>query len=228
MEENQTSSFKEIHPNNIFSCDAIYIVFNRITKKETFCNGRQVIALINDNEDIIQKLRNKEIDSFLTDNYYVKFHKQNTIKDNLKQEIASNYNKPSPVEIDVSGCYFFDISDRSCQAENLEKMGMHEYFYCEDNYNCYYKQLAKKEQELQQEKQRADEAEKKLDKYKIIDKPMESFKKYCQMEAQLQQSNEKLESIRHIAAEIENDITFNPDRICNLAQQIIQLTKERK
>ncbi len=57
----------------IFAKTVTYSVFNRKTKQQSYINGVQAEGLIGLQAQTREKLIRKEIDSFLTDDYYVKF-----------------------------------------------------------------------------------------------------------------------------------------------------------
>jgi len=57
----------------IFSKKAVYKVFNRINKTETYVNGLQAEAMIGIQASVREKVKNGQIDAFSTDGAYVKF-----------------------------------------------------------------------------------------------------------------------------------------------------------
>lgn len=57
----------------IFSKKAVYRIFNRTNKTETFINGLQAEALLGVQNIIREKIKNRHMDAFSTDNAYVKF-----------------------------------------------------------------------------------------------------------------------------------------------------------
>lgn len=59
----------------IFSKTAVYRLFNRINKTETFINGLQAEAMLGLQSTIREKIRSGQMDAFSTDNIYVKFEK---------------------------------------------------------------------------------------------------------------------------------------------------------
>jgi len=59
----------------IFSKRAIYRVFNRVNKTETFINGIQAEAMLGLQMQIRSKIVEGEMDAFSTDSAYVKFEK---------------------------------------------------------------------------------------------------------------------------------------------------------
>ena len=67
------TDFSSIDPKDVFSKETTYLVFNRNTKQESFINGIQAESLIGIQPLVREKLVKKQTDSFLTDNYYVKF-----------------------------------------------------------------------------------------------------------------------------------------------------------
>lgn len=68
------TDFKSLPVAAIFSKLATYAVFNRITKHESFINGIQAESLIGLQNSLREKLLKKQTDSFLTSEYFVKFH----------------------------------------------------------------------------------------------------------------------------------------------------------
>lgn len=59
----------------IFSKQAVYKIFNRINKTETYLNGLQAEALLGVQNAIREKIKLGQMDAFSTDNAYVKFEK---------------------------------------------------------------------------------------------------------------------------------------------------------
>ena len=59
----------------IFSKKAIYKIFNKVNKTESFLNGLQAEALLGLQNSVRAKIRAGEMDAFSTDNAYVKFEK---------------------------------------------------------------------------------------------------------------------------------------------------------
>lgn len=59
----------------IFSKLAVYKLFNRKNKSETFINGIQAEALLGIQNSIREKIYKGELSSFTTDDAYVKFEK---------------------------------------------------------------------------------------------------------------------------------------------------------
>lgn len=59
----------------IFSKQAVYKVFNRINKTETYLNGLQAEALLGVQNAIREKIKLGQMDAFSTDTAYVKFEK---------------------------------------------------------------------------------------------------------------------------------------------------------
>ncbi|MBR5554698.1 hypothetical protein IKU74_01665 [bacterium] len=68
-------TIKDVPKSKIFSKFAIYKIFNKTTKQETFINGIQAEALLGLQNNIREKLLNKEISAFSTDEIFVKFEK---------------------------------------------------------------------------------------------------------------------------------------------------------
>lgn len=69
------TEIKEVPQNLIFSKQAVFKLFNRNTKQETFINGVQAEALIGLQDNVRQKFLNGEMSAFSTDEAYVKFEK---------------------------------------------------------------------------------------------------------------------------------------------------------
>lgn len=59
----------------IFSKQAVYKVFNRITKSETYINGLQAEGLLGLQTTMREKIKSGQMDAFSTNNAYVKFEK---------------------------------------------------------------------------------------------------------------------------------------------------------
>lgn len=57
----------------IFSKKAVYRIFNRINKTETFINGLQAEALLGVQNAMREKIKTGQMDAFSTDSAYVKF-----------------------------------------------------------------------------------------------------------------------------------------------------------
>ena len=73
-EKKLVKSFLELQKDKTFDKSTIYTVFNRLTKQESFVNGLQVESILGTDYNTMNKLINKQIECFLTDEYYVKFH----------------------------------------------------------------------------------------------------------------------------------------------------------
>lgn len=74
----QTETITEISkvPRNlIFSKKAVFRVFNRKNKTETFINGVQAEAMLGVQHSIREKIYRGELGSFTTDEAYVRFEK---------------------------------------------------------------------------------------------------------------------------------------------------------
>lgn len=69
------TDISEVPKDLIFSKKAVYRIFNRITKTETFLNGLQAEAMLGLQTSIKTKILAGEIDAFSTDDSYVKFEK---------------------------------------------------------------------------------------------------------------------------------------------------------
>ena len=59
----------------IFSKLAVYRVFNRVNKSETFVNGMQAESMLGLQNSIREKIKSGQMDAFSTDSTYVKFEK---------------------------------------------------------------------------------------------------------------------------------------------------------
>lgn len=67
------NDFSKLPTAEVFSKSTTYLVFNRKTKQESYINGVQAESLIGMGLSTREKLIRKETDSFLTEDYYVKF-----------------------------------------------------------------------------------------------------------------------------------------------------------
>ena len=68
------TDIKDAPQNLIFSKKSVFKLFNKETKTETFINGIQAEGLLGLQNNIREKIKNKELDSFSTENTYIKFH----------------------------------------------------------------------------------------------------------------------------------------------------------
>lgn len=59
----------------IFSKEAVYKLFNRENKTETFINGIQAESMLGLQNNIREKIKSGQMDAFSTDKAYVKFEK---------------------------------------------------------------------------------------------------------------------------------------------------------
>lgn len=59
----------------IFSKKAVYKIFNRINKTETYINGLQAESMLGLQNNIREKIKSGQMDAFSTDSAYVKFEK---------------------------------------------------------------------------------------------------------------------------------------------------------
>jgi len=57
----------------VFSKRAVYKIFNRINKTETYLNGLQAEAMLGVQNAVREKIRSGQLDVFSTDTAYVKF-----------------------------------------------------------------------------------------------------------------------------------------------------------
>lgn len=67
----------DVPQEKIFSKDAVFRLFNRNTKTETFINGIQAEAMLGIQNSIREKIFKGELSAFTTDDAYVKFEKIN-------------------------------------------------------------------------------------------------------------------------------------------------------
>lgn len=63
----------KVPPALIFSKKAVFKIFNRINKTETYLNGLQAEAMLGVQNAIREKIRSGQLDVFSTDTAYVKF-----------------------------------------------------------------------------------------------------------------------------------------------------------
>ncbi len=68
-------NFMELPKDLIFSVKSVYKLFNRITKTESLINGLQFESYIANNQSLKQKLIEKKIDCYASENYFIKFYK---------------------------------------------------------------------------------------------------------------------------------------------------------
>lgn len=103
--------------------------------------------------------------------------------------------------VDVSECEFFDGS-HLCKCDEtiidehkkLKNIFSVKYVNCRDNYNCYFKQLARKTQECEELKERLERTEEDL-KYQCVDcmnvksgryrKALDEIEYYCNKQISL-------------------------------------------
>lgn len=69
------TDLKEVPPEQIFTKNSVFKVFNRTNKSETYINGLQADALIGAQQGIREKFMNKTLTAFSTDDTYVQFVK---------------------------------------------------------------------------------------------------------------------------------------------------------
>lgn len=63
----------KIPPHLVFSKQAVYKIFNRLNKTQTFINGIQAEAMTGLQTSIRDKIKTGQIDAFSTEDAYVKF-----------------------------------------------------------------------------------------------------------------------------------------------------------
>lgn len=59
----------------VFSKQAVYKIFNRINKTETYLNGLQAEGMLGTQNTVREKIKSGQMDAFSTDNAYIKFEK---------------------------------------------------------------------------------------------------------------------------------------------------------
>ena len=69
------TDISKVPPNLIFSKDAVYKVFNRKTKVQTFINGMQAEAMTGMQTGVREKMLKGGQSAFTTDDAYVKFER---------------------------------------------------------------------------------------------------------------------------------------------------------
>lgn len=69
------TDISKVPPELIFSKEAVYKLFNRNNKTETFINGIQAEAMLGLQNNIREKIKLGQMDAFSTDNAYIKFEK---------------------------------------------------------------------------------------------------------------------------------------------------------
>lgn len=67
------TDISKVPKNLIFSKKAVFKIFNRINKTETYLNGLQAEAMLGVQNAVREKMRSGELDVFSTDTAYVKF-----------------------------------------------------------------------------------------------------------------------------------------------------------
>lgn len=67
------TDISKIPPHLIFSKQAVYKIFNRINKTQTFINGIQAEAMIGLQTSVRDKIKAGQADAFSTEDAYVKF-----------------------------------------------------------------------------------------------------------------------------------------------------------
>lgn len=69
------TTISEVPAGMIFSRQAVYKIFNRKNKSETFLNGLQAEALLGLQNSVRDKMKQGLLDAFSTEDAYVKFEK---------------------------------------------------------------------------------------------------------------------------------------------------------
>ncbi len=71
--KNFIKDISKLPPHLVFSKQAVYKIFNRINKTQTFINGIQAEAMLGLQTSLRDKMRLGQIDAFSTEDAYVKF-----------------------------------------------------------------------------------------------------------------------------------------------------------
>lgn len=74
------TDISKVPQNLVFSKQAVYRMFNRINKTETFLNGFQAEAMIGLQNAIREKMKSGQMDAFSTESAYIKFEKIEIVK----------------------------------------------------------------------------------------------------------------------------------------------------
>lgn len=74
-EKKVITDISKVPTHLIFSKQAVYKIFNRINKTETYLNGLQAEAMLGLQNSIREKIKSGQMDAFSTDSAYVKFEK---------------------------------------------------------------------------------------------------------------------------------------------------------
>lgn len=69
------TDISEVPTDLIFSKKAVYKIFNRTNKTETYLNGVQAEAMLGMQISLREKIKTGQMDAFSTENAYVKFEK---------------------------------------------------------------------------------------------------------------------------------------------------------
>ncbi len=69
------TDLKDVPKEQIFTKNSIFRVYNRTNKTETCINGLQADAMIGIQNNIRERLLNKTLSAFSTDDAYIKFEK---------------------------------------------------------------------------------------------------------------------------------------------------------
>lgn len=69
------TDISKVPANLIFSKKAVYRIFNRVNKTETYLNGLQAEAMLGVQNAIREKIRLGQMDAFSTETAYIKFEK---------------------------------------------------------------------------------------------------------------------------------------------------------
>lgn len=75
IEKQIITDISKVPAELIFSKQAVYKVFNRINKTETYINGVQAEGMLGLQTAIREKVKSGQMDAFSTDSVYIKFEK---------------------------------------------------------------------------------------------------------------------------------------------------------
>ena len=71
--QKKVTDLKKVPKEKIFTKDAVFRVYNRINGNETFVNGIQADAMLGTQDSIREKILEKTLTAFSTEDTYVKF-----------------------------------------------------------------------------------------------------------------------------------------------------------
>ena len=125
--------------------------------------------------------------------------------------------------VDVSGCVFYGFSNLNnhlCGSKEFSKIDC---TYCNNNHNCYYKQLKRKEQECENGIKRIKDLEERIINHS------DTIEEYCNKLAKKQQECEKLSFDNFDLKDQLTDLKFKYKTTSEVAKSFEQkLQAERK